>query len=131
MLVAPYPLLKHLLACIATATHFLSFLLPGLVILLLPGCAEASSCVCCMLHTRAYAALCLSCCCCCCCCCQVGAEELAPEEYKAASELRVRLTSAARVKQQLEAALRGLAPGRQQLDEAAEPVEAAIKEAAR
>jgi hypothetical protein len=62
--------------------------------------------------------------------CQVGAEELAPEEYKAASELRARLTSAARVKQQLDAALRGLAPGRQ-LEEAAEPVEAAIKEAAR
>lgn len=64
--------------------------------------------------------------------CQVGAEELAPEEYKAASELRARLTSAARVKQQLEAALRGLAlaAGRQP-DEAAEAVEAAIKEAAR
>ncbi|WIA08813.1 hypothetical protein OEZ85_008235 [Tetradesmus obliquus] len=63
---------------------------------------------------------------------KVGAEELAPEEYKAASELRARLTSAARVKQQLEAALRGLAlaAGRQP-DEAAEAVEAAIKEAAR
>jgi hypothetical protein len=67
---------------------------------------------------------------CVCCCGQVGAEELAPEEYRAASELRARLTSAARVKQQLDAALRGLGPGRQ-LEEAAEPVEAAIKEAAR
>jgi hypothetical protein len=64
------------------------------------------------------------------CCPQVGAEELAPEEYKAASELRARLTSAARVKQQLDAALRGLGSGRQP-DEAAEPVESAIKEAAR
>lgn len=69
---------------------------------------------------------------------QVGAEELAPEEYKAASELRARLTSALRVKQQLETALKGLAatslgtgPRGRQLEQLAEPVEAAIKEAAR
>jgi hypothetical protein len=66
---------------------------------------------------------------------QVGAEELAPEEYKAASELRARLTSALRVKQQLESALKGLAatsgPRGRQLEQLAEPVEAAIKEAAR
>jgi hypothetical protein len=73
------------------------------------------------------------------CCClfavQVGAEELAPEEYKAASELRARLTNALRVKQQLESALKGLAatsgPRGRQLEQLAEPVEAAIKEAAR
>lgn len=72
------------------------------------------------------------------CCYQVGAEELAPDEYKAASELRARLTGALRVKQQLEAALKGLAttslgrgPRGRQLEQLAEPVEAAIKEVAR
>ena len=66
-------------------------------------------------------------------CLQVGAEELAPDEYKAASELRARLTGAARVKQQLEGALKGLAatslgtgPRGRQLEQLAEPVEAAI-----
>lgn len=69
---------------------------------------------------------------------QVGAEELAPDEYKAASELRARLTGAQRVKQQLESALKGLAstslgtgPRGRQLEQLAEPVEAAIREAAR
>ena len=73
-----------------------------------------------------------------CMCLQLGAEELAPEEYKAASELRARLTGALRVKQQLEAALKGLAatsvgtgPRGRQLEQLAEPVEAAIREAAR
>lgn len=71
-------------------------------------------------------------------CVQLGAEDLAPDEYKAASELRARLTGALRVKQQLEGALKGLAsmsvgtgPRGRQLEQLAEPVEAAIKEAAR
>lgn len=87
---------------------------------------------------------------------QVGAEELAPEEYRAASELRSRLTSAVRVKQQLDAALRGLGatpapasasggtaasaaapaavgpgPRGRQVEQLTEAVEAAIREAAR
>ncbi|KAF8072774.1 MAP1D [Scenedesmus sp. PABB004] len=68
---------------------------------------------------------------------KVGAEELAPEEYRAASELRARLTAAARVKQQLDAALRGLAAasagsaGSAALDALAAPVEAAMRDARR
>jgi hypothetical protein len=70
---------------------------------------------------------------------QVGAEELAPEEYRAASELRGRLTSAARVKAQLEGALKallnatlpGAGPRGRALEQLAEPVAAAIREAAR
>jgi hypothetical protein len=69
---------------------------------------------------------------------KVGAEELAPDEYKAASELRARLTAALRVRQQLEASLKGLTttslgtgPRGRQLDQLADPVEAAIREAAR
>eukprot|EP00775_Hariotina_reticulata_P008350 gene8350-8535_t len=68
---------------------------------------------------------------------KVGAEDLDPEEYKAASELRARLTGAARIRAQLDRALRALQAGTspaargQQLDQLVAPVEAAMQEAAR
>lgn len=71
---------------------------------------------------------------------QVGAEELCPDYYKAASELRARLTSAAKVKQQVDSAVKALetaaaagpaSKGGKSQEELAEPVEAAIREAGR
>lgn len=68
---------------------------------------------------------------------KVGAEDLDPEEYKAASELRARLTGAAKVRAQLDSALRALQAGTapaargQQLDQLVAPVEAAMQQAAR
>lgn len=69
---------------------------------------------------------------------KVGAEDVSPEEYRAASELRARLTAAAKVRAQLDAALRALLAGAapaaarsRQLDELVAPVEAAMQEAAR
>jgi hypothetical protein len=68
---------------------------------------------------------------------KVGAEDLSPEEYRAASEQRARLTAAGKVRAQLDAALRALLAGAapaarsRQLDELVAPVEAAMQEAAR
>lgn len=66
---------------------------------------------------------------------QVGAEELAPDDYKAASELRIRLATAAKVKQQLDVSLKCLTttgPAHkegQQSGQLTQQVEAAIEEA--
>lgn len=62
---------------------------------------------------------------------KLGADELAPDEYRAASELRSRLTGAARARAALDAALRGLAAVADSCSEAADAAVSAVTAAVR